>query len=186
MKRLIWGLTALLLTTVAHATIVRSMSVEQMANEADVVVHGRVTAQSSAWNETKSRIYTVTDVEVIEPIKGERAPKSVVQVRQIGGTVDGISQTIVGNAKLTVGEEVVLFLDADEKLPFHYVIGMAQGKYAVDRASGEPQVVRSLSGLALADVKGDVAQLKPHAEPTAVGVKLEDFKASVRAAIKAR
>lgn len=187
MKRLVFGLTALLMATAAQATIVRSMSVEQLANEADAVVHGRVVGQTSAWNDTKSRIYTITDVEVIEAVKGKSAAKTVVQVRQIGGTVDGITQSIVGNASLKQGEEVFLFLDSDEKLPYHYVIGMAQGKYAIDRAAGEPQVVRSLSGLALADVKGDVAQLQPHVhESPQAGIKLADFKKTVRAAIKGR
>lgn len=187
MKRIVLALAAILTPlaafSVAQATIVRSMSLNQMAKEADVVVHARVATQTSSWNDTKSRIYTVTNLEVVDTLKGDKA-KTTLQVRQIGGTVDGITQSIVGNANLKVGEEVVLFLDSDEKLPFHYVIGMAQGKYSIDRSAGEPRVARSLAGLALADVKGDRAQLKPddgHTVEAATG--LDAFKTTVRAAI---
>lgn len=170
----------------ANSTIVRSMNLDQLAHEADVVVHGRITHQSSSWNDTKNRIYTVTKIEVIEAVKGQAKTQQILQIRQIGGTVDGITQTIVGNASLTVGEEVVLFLDRDEKKPLHYVIGMAQGKYTVDRTGAKPRVAHNLAGLALAEMNGEqLARIKHTKKAVKVNhPTLIDFKAQIKAALK--
>ncbi|MCB9526232.1 MAG: hypothetical protein H6702_23040 [Myxococcales bacterium] len=168
----------------AHATIVQQLAVEQMAREADVVVHGKVTHRSSAWNAEKTRIYTVTEVQVIDPVKGPHAAGATIRIRQLGGTVDGITQSIVGNARLRADEEVVLFLDYDTEKGLHYVVGMAQGKFAVDRREGPAVVARDLAGLALADLdKGGVTGLQhPKAGPQK-GPELDAFKARIKAAL---
>ena len=175
-----------ILAAPARSTIVRSMNLDQLAHEADAVIHGRITHRSSSWNDTKSRIYTVTQVEVIETIKGQAKAQQILKIRQIGGTVDGITQTIVGNASLTVGEEVVLFLDRDEKKPLYYVIGMAQGKYTVDRTGAKPRVAHNLAGLALAEMNGEqLAQIKHTEKATKVSQPtLVDFKAQIKAALR--
>jgi len=85
---------ALLLLTAAipaSATIVRALSIEQLTATADVIVEGRVTAQSSSWNDEKTRIYTVTTLAVSTAHKGPVKPGETLQIRQIGGTVDGLT-----------------------------------------------------------------------------------------------
>ncbi len=177
----------LLVATPATATIVQALGVEQMAREADVVVHGRVTERTAAWNEGKSRIYTVTKVEILDPLKGPHTAGAVIQIRQLGGTVDGIGQTVVGNATLKVGEEVLLFLDHDPAKGLHYVVGMAQGKFAVDRRGETPTIVRDLGGLALADLGKDGLNGLQHAQKgPQKGPALDAFKARIRAAFAPR
>ncbi len=185
MRRVLSILTLLLLAGTAQATIVKSLNLEQMTKAADVIVVGEVLARTSAWNEEKTRIYTVTRIRVAEALKGSSGGDEI-EVRQIGGTVDGLTQSIVGNAKLKEGEEVVLFLDQDERLPYHYVVGMAQGKFSIDRSGKNPLVVRSLAGLALAKVKDKKIETLKHAPstPAAVAPTLDAFKAKVRAALQ--
>jgi|JI10StandDraft_1071094.scaffolds.fasta_scaffold479981_2 uncharacterized membrane protein len=185
LNRMIWKLFFALacLSVPAGATIVQSLSLEEMSRKADVIVHGRVVEQATAWNETRSRIYTVTTIEVQERLKGLGA--SSIRVRQLGGTVDGLTQSIVGNARLVVGEEVVVFLNRDEAKDLHYVVGMAQGKYAVDRSTPVPTIRHDLAGLALARIQeGQLAQLVETTPQPGAALTLDGLKARVADALK--
>ncbi len=167
----------------AHATVVKSLSLKQMTKAADVIVVGEVVERVSSWNEEKTRIYTVTRIRIGETLKGS-AGAAELQVRQIGGTLDGLTQQIVGNAKLKQGEEVLLFLDQDESLPFHYVVGMAQGKFTIDRTGDAARVVRSMEGLALATVEAKRIKTLAPAKSAPVAPTLDAFKAKIRAALQ--
>jgi hypothetical protein len=170
--------------TPAAATIVKSLSLDEMARTADVIVQGRVERRTSSWEER--RIYTVSEIRVEESLKGPARAGEVLRVRQLGGEVGGIAQTIAGNAKLAEGEEVILFLDRDEEKGVHYVVGMAQGKYAIDRKGPQPTVVRTLDGLAMAEVdQGRVRGLQA-APVVQAPPALEVFKAQIRAALQPR
>lgn len=182
MLRAISILAVLLLAATAQATIVKSVSVEEMAKTADVIVVGEVLSRTSSWNDAKTRIYTVTRVRVGEAIKGSTGGAEI-QIRQIGGTLDGLTQQIVGNAKLAEGEEVLVFLDRDETLPFHYVVGMAQGKFSIDRKSGIARVRRSMEGLALAKVVDRQIKTFEHAPKTEEAPTLDAFRAQITAAL---
>jgi len=167
----------------AGATIVQSLTLDEMSRKADVIVHGRVVEQSTAWNEARSRIYTVTVVEVQERLKGEGASR--IRIRQLGGTVDGITQSIVGNASLAVAEEVVLFLNRDESKDLHYVVGMAQGKYAVDRSAGQPTIRHELGGLSLAHIRdGQLAGLVEDTAPAPTALSLDELKIRIQDALR--
>lgn len=174
------------LSSSAFATIVQALDLEQLAKKADVVVHGQVLDQRTAWNASHSRIYTVTRVSVTDPLKGPHKAGAVIQIRQLGGTVDDITQSIVGNARLTAGEEVVLFLNHNPKKGLHYVLGMAQGKYAVQREGKLATVRHDLEGLALADLAdGRLAGLKDGHSVKESAVTLPGFKARIRALLSA-
>lgn len=167
----------------AEATIVKPLSVADMAKRADLVVHGTVVRQTASWNPEHTRIYTVTEIQVTEALKGVAAPGSIVPVRQLGGVADGIVQSIAGNARFAPAEELVLFLDKDETLPWHYVIGMAQGKFSVT-GGATPSVAQDLSDLAF--IRPDAAAAVQPASPVATPAgpaPLEAFKARVRAAL---
>lgn len=170
----------------SHATIVKSLSLDQLAKNADVIVHGTVDRQTSSWNDARNRIYTVTEVRVEEALKGDLKRNEVIVVRQLGGTVDGISQVISGNAQLAEAEEVLVFLRADPEKSLHYVVGMAQGKYAVDRGGPDVRVVRNLRGIALVNTKdGQIGQILSTPQPLQrqQSPTLEQFKATVRSAL---
>lgn len=170
----------------AGATIVKQLSVSDMARRADVIVQGTVVRQSASWNPEHTRIYTVTEIQVAESLKGGAAAGTVISVRQLGGVADGIVQSIPGNARFALAEEVVVFLDRDETLPLHYVIGMAQGKFSVSGAGGNALVAPDVSDLAF--VRPDASGvLSPVAAPSApdAATALTTFKAQIRSALQA-
>lgn len=179
------ALSVMMMPSVAGATIVQALDLEQLAKKAAVVVHGRVVERTSAWNPEHTRIYTVTRVQIVDSLKGPHSASATIDVRQLGGTVDGISQTIVGNARLHTDEEVVLFLDHDPGKRLHYVVGMAQGKYAVDRRTTPPVVVRDLKGIALADIQArQLTGLRTPAETPTAAPSLSAFKDRIRRALQ--
>jgi len=146
----------------SNATTVVSLTVEKMAQEADAIVRGVVTKRTSNWNKARNRIYTVTALQVGDVLKGTVKSTDTLNIRQIGGEVDGIGQMIVGNAKFSVGEEVLVFLEKHPTDAVYVVMGMAQGKYSIDRNTTPPSVRRSMGQLNRVSVPkpGNVVQLK--------------------------
>jgi hypothetical protein len=134
--------------TPATATVVRPLTVADLTSRAQVVVQGRVLDQVGLWDSQKRGIYTHTRIEVLKCFKGD-VPDKEILVRQLGGRSGGYVMGLPGNAPLQVGEEVVLFLTRDSH--YHYVVGLAQGKFAVlPDGSGRKVVSRDLSGLSFA------------------------------------
>ncbi len=172
----------LMVFTPAMATIVRALTVEQMTTTADVIAEGQVTDQTSAWNEEKTRIYTVTTLTLTVTHKGPVKAGEAIQIRQIGGTVDGLTQSIAGNAKLTKGEEVLVFLDRDAARGLHYVVGMAQGKFTIDRAAPAPRINRGLEALSTLDAKGTPVPLASPERPDPQRA-LDGLRTRIRAAM---
>lgn len=170
----------------AGATIVKQLSVADMTRRADVIVQGTVVRQSAAWDEAHARIYTITEIQVAEALKGGAAPGAIVAVRQLGGVADGIVQSIPGNARFAAAEEVLVFLDRDETLPWHYVIGMAQGKYTVSKAGGAAQVAPDVHDLAFVrpNVGGALTPVDATPQMNAA-TALGDFKRQIQSALLA-
>lgn len=132
----------------AAATVAVPLTTERMLRESHVVVHGEVLMKESFWDGQKGRIYTHTRVRVLRSLHG-KATETELLVRQWGGQVGGVAMAVPGNAAFKPGEEVVLFLMRDDR--YHYVVGLAQGKYHVSTAAdGRKTVSRDLSGLSFA------------------------------------
>ncbi len=129
----------------AHATTVRGFTARGLTHEAAAVVRGTVVSQSGVWNADKSRIYTESKLRVTEVVAGKLKARHIT-VRQIGGTVDGVTMFVTGVARIPVGQDVLLFLRTDGVR--YYLVGMAQGKYRIIKEkSGREVVTRELEGL---------------------------------------
>lgn len=178
------ALASLAAVSPAAATIVKRLSTADMTKRADVIVQGTVLRQTAAWNPEHTRIYTVTEIRVAESLKGAATPGSVVSIRQLGGVVDGTIQTIPGNAKFAAAEQVLVFLDKDETLPWHYVIGMAQGKLSVSGAGPAAQVRSDLADLAFVAPGPDAVMSLPAESGPGAPASLEAYKADIRAALR--
>ena len=172
----------------AGATVIKSLTLADMTKEADTIVQATVERQTVTWDDRRKLIHTFTEVEVVESLKGGVKAGQKVIIRQIGGDLGDEALLVSGNALLEPGGEVVLFLDRDERMPLHYVVGMAQGKYEVDRSTPTPRVGRNLHGLTfLQDPKADpklprIAGDQPRPAPS---IALDDFKAEIRALVAA-
>ena len=136
--------TGLLAATAANAAVVLRMPLDDLVRNADLVVRGEVTKAKAYMDKEEGRIYTVHTFKVAQTLKGKATEE--IEVVTMGGELEDIGQLIPGSARLLKGQEAVLCL---QKVSAGFaVVGMAQGKFVVDR--GKPDLVtvkRDLKGL---------------------------------------
>jgi len=116
----------------AGASVVRSFSLQELYSTAQLVVVGEVTAQTVFWNEVHDTIYTEYTIKAERVVKG-KAPAEI-RLRLMGGSLDGKTLTVPGNARVEVGERVLLALR--DQGAFQTLVGMSQGKWSVRQVDG--------------------------------------------------
>jgi hypothetical protein len=147
------ALLALALATPAVSAVVMLQTVEEMTASSPLVVRGRVGQQQTSWDADHRRIDTYTEIQISEVLKG--TVKRALVIRQPGGVVGTIGQSVAGAAKFEPGEQVILFLQPAPDDPALYLpVGLAAGKVILSSAApGGPRAIRRLSGLAFYDPK---------------------------------
>ena len=98
----------LLLSFAAQAAVAPSLSVQELVDRSEIIVHGRVARSWTAWDGAHKYIWTHHEIEVIDPIRG--AGYAPVVVSEPGGALDGIEMRFTGAASYAIGEEAVVFL----------------------------------------------------------------------------
>lgn len=111
---------------------------DQLVVNSPLIVHGNVGKVWSVETTTLQGklIYTYAEVLVGSVLAGNGV--SSVIVKEVGGTVDGYTQEVVGFPMLRSGEEVVLFLAPFDEA--FRIQGYAQGKYLVERSGSDVTV----------------------------------------------
>jgi hypothetical protein len=155
----------------ADATTVIPLTFEQLVNESQAVVYGRVSEVRSQWTADRRFIESVVTVEVLSGMKGSARESIAFTVP--GGQVGRYLNVIPGAPTFVTGDLAVFFLTAQgARLPI--TTGLTQGIYRVrrDALSGEMQVVPPAVETAARIVRGDVKR-KP--------VSLAAFEGAVKA-----
>lgn len=135
--------------SLAQATTVLNVPLEQMTRESTVILHGRVEAQQAVQEVGTDRILTFTAVEVLSRVKGIEK-NEVVTIYQVGGTLDGRTMNIIGALQFREGEEFILFGVRFRDMVVSY--GMGLGKYVVSVVNGTKSVAPEF---------GDVQRVEP-------------------------
>jgi hypothetical protein len=136
---------ALALPPLVLGATVLPLSRAELAARSDAVVRARVLAQACVRSQKSGRILTVSRLAVLESYKG--APPPVVELEQMGGTLDGMTLVVPGDARLAPDEEVVLFLRCAARERCH-IFGLGLGKYGLLPGAGGKKIARrSLAGL---------------------------------------
>jgi hypothetical protein len=131
---------------VAGATVVKPLEISELAAQSVHVIRGQVTARYTVPERgPRGEIYTRTDIRVLEYILGD-GPREIT-VQQLGGELGELKMTLSGNAQLTPESEVLAFLDFDAERRLHFVVGLAQGVFEIDRTGPAATVHRYLDGL---------------------------------------
>lgn len=156
--------------TPAHATSQVLLTDIDHAKEAHAVVLATVDAQKVALHPELQRPVTLTTVSVSEVLYGE-AP-STLTIEQLGGEYEGHTLYIAGDARLKVGEQVVLFLT--KRQGQWMMTAMEQSKYAVEPSVDGPVLHRELtSNFFLRGPEGALKQLPVVHDPD---IRLEDMR----------
>ena len=129
----------------ALATTVLPLTRADLASRADTIVRAKVGTRTTVRSEKTGRILTRTKLSVLATYKGEA--KAELELEQMGGTLDGATLVVPGDARIATGEEAVLYLRCVGKARCH-VFGLGLGKYGVrTEKDGRKIAVRDLQGL---------------------------------------
>lgn len=130
----------------ASATTVKPYTMRAMTVNADDIVRGTVVDQEGVYDADRGYVYTHTVIRVTETLSGRAKLGDLVVIRQLGGQAEGRFMPLVGTATYWLGDDVVVFCRTDGA--FHYLIGMAQGSYAVTvGADGVERLIRETRNL---------------------------------------
>lgn len=134
----------LILTTIssAFATSFFSQPFEKTLTDAPVIIRGKTGAgqsRYSTYSDGKNQLFTFTEIEVTERLKGADSMPGKIEIREIGGKKNGIEMGVSGSAEFTPGEEVVLLLNQRAQDGSYPLKGLMMGKYTIekDRAGNE-------------------------------------------------
>lgn len=162
---------------------VMRLDLADLTVRSDRVVRAHVIERESRWCDEGRQIYTYTTLEVESDKRGSGG-KTII-VRQLGGEVDGVGSFVAGDAHFEVDEEVVVFVRENPRgEPFFHLIGLAQGKFRVERVGDEARVVRDVSDLSLVEKVGG-RFVHTHG-PGPAAMSLEDLTAAIKAAPESR
>ena len=129
-----------LLAVAAAATTVIPMSVERLATQSSHIVYARALGHHSAWNADHTRIFTYTQFQVMQTLKGN-TPATIV-VKQLGGHAGGYNMKVAGVRYWQNGEDAVLFLQPTAPSDGTYrVTGLMQGNFRATQTSSGKVVV---------------------------------------------
>lgn len=172
------ALCLLVVEGVAEATVAPRFSLEEMVERSERIVQGRSVRTWSAWDAERQFIWTHSEIQVSDPLKGARV--STVVVSEPGGSVDGVEMLIEGVPHYQPGDEMVLFLYRTP-IGLWRARGMGQGKYKIwtDPQAGSRRVRPDLGGVALVDPAGAATARGTDLRQTE-GMPLEEFKSRVR------
>lgn len=124
----------------SSATMVE-MSLEDLGNNSEAAIVGRVESAESLWSNDGETIITSALVSVARVLKGSD-PGKLVTVEYDGGEVNGLGLLVSDMPKVSKGEDVVLFLKAKYsgaagsegagigKYTYE-IVGKVQGKYTI-------------------------------------------------------
>ena len=111
---------------------------EDISKEAELILTGKVTQQTSDWNKDKSRIYTVANIQVEEYIKGNAAGNTV-SIKYLGGEVGEVGEIYSHMPRFKDNEVVLVFLKKENNGNDYKVFNGEDGKISLvfDPKTGE-------------------------------------------------
>ncbi len=135
---------AFLLGTMSSLNLAQQVSVnlQELSKDADLIITGKVSQQTSSWNEDKSRIYTIATIQVEDYIKGNGAGNSV-SVKYLGGEVGDIGETYSHVPTFENNEVVLIFLKKNESNSDFSVLYGEEGKISLVNDSKTGELVTS-------------------------------------------
>ena len=163
----------------ANATTVIATPVSKIAKTSNMIVDATVIDQSVWRDQESGRIYTSSMLQIHDWIRGDK-PQSVVEFRQLGGEIDGLSMWIPGAYRLAVGERVILL--GLEHQGTMIAWGLGQGKFGVQKYEGALMAAPSFGGVDFVEVDEN-GNIKA-AEPDFGMLTLEALKAKIRTAVE--
>ena len=115
-----------------------AVDLKELTTNSDAIITGKVTQQTSSWDENKTRIYTLATVRVDEYIKGSNSGNTVT-IKYLGGEVGEVGELYSHMPRFEDDEEVLVFLKKDGNSANYKVSSGESGKISLmnDPRTGE-------------------------------------------------
>lgn len=174
---LFFSLLLLSVVSPAHSTTLLRFNLETLTSNSAQIFVGTCVASNTEIID--GQIFTHTRFAVAQTIKGNLPDQ--ISVYLPGGTHRNARTQIAGMPSFAGDEEVVLFLTPQNQRGHAWPVGLAQGKFLIERSgpTGQARVSQNLDDLSFYSPPGTAKQL-----PTQTNLQdmpLEDFLARVRA-----
>jgi hypothetical protein len=173
-KSFAFALALLLVPVAAEATIAQAVKFDDKVENASAIIVGTCVAQRSEWDPARNWILTYSTFRIERTLKG--GPAHEITIVTPGGTVDGITQEIIGVPRFREGDEHALFVRQSQAGPT--VLYLEQGAYRVVKERGERIVQPSVSSAVLIDT-GRGTAVAPEGRRS-----LREFEGSIRESIR--
>ena len=175
-KVLALSVLLILVPVAANATIARAMKFDDKVANAATIIVGTCVSQRSEWDPARNWILTYSTFRIEKTLKGN--PAQEITIVTPGGTVDGITQEIIGVPRFHQGEEHALFVRNSQAGPT--VLYLEQGAYKVVHERGERFLQPAVSSAVLVDT-GRGTAVAPEQRRS-----LREFEGSVRDGLNRR
>ncbi|MBR58428.1 MAG: hypothetical protein CMH54_10455 [Myxococcales bacterium] len=144
--------TLSLYTHDANATVIPNFTLPQLIDRADIIAVGTVTKLTATRSGPHQFIYTdytlqTNDVWLARGTARQLKVGAPIELRQIGGVLGDVEQSVVGTADLRVGDTIIIVARFVEGRA--YLVGMGQGARYLSNSS----VLTSRPSKALANRK---------------------------------
>lgn len=139
-KSLLFSL--LLISLTVSGLVVEKATLEEITEESQVIVHGKVINKVSVWED--KQINTYLTLQVYDVVKGNGI-QSTITVKQMGGSVGAYSDEVAGQPVYEVDDEVFFFL-VDWKGNY-WIHSIAIGGYSVVETGGVKYAVNGFNNI---------------------------------------
>jgi hypothetical protein len=122
------------------ASVVVPATLDELAGEADLIVHARIVRVDTRQAPRTLRVERVVSLEILRPLKG--SPEGTVVIVLPGGTHGRYRTVVHGVPEIAEGEEALFFLRASPG-GGPQLVGLSQGflRVRIDPATGQRMVI---------------------------------------------
>ena len=149
--------------------LMTGLTLDQLTDEADLVVVGTVESLQTCRSHGPVTIMTLVTISSGDQIKGDAAPRVTVAVP--GGAIDNLRLAVASSPEFTVGERVVTFLGATEGGDLFPSSGFA-GKFTVSDSGRITNPAITLGDMRSAVDRAARGDLPPRDDPLANGPQM--------------
>ena len=118
--------------------------IKSLAQNADVILTGKVVEQKSHWNHDQTRISTQSTIKVDEYLKGNNIDKSII-VTTPGGEVGEVGELYTHMPRFSSDEDVLLFVKQDKKDMSYKILNGEDGKLTLYKDKNTGEIVTSFN-----------------------------------------
>ncbi len=163
----------------SQATTMHPFTPSELTWVSDLVAEAVVEASSTERTEGSLFLRTVTDLRLVQVLKGDLIEGDVVTLPLLGGKLGGEETTVPSEARFTPGERVLVFLERWEQ--GWRAVGMSQGAWTLveEPGSGRDVLVQVQRDYGLASFDERLVQLPPPSLRTYADAYVEQIQQEV-------